>query len=76
MTSIPPAGEGERALPETGFVRLRDVLRVYPVSKTTWWRGIQSGRYPKPVKLGARMVAWRAEDIRDLIAKTNAQAAA
>lgn len=65
-----------RSLPETGFVRLRDVLRVYPVSKTTWWRGIQTGRFPKPVKLGPRMVAWNAEDIHALIAKTRAQAAA
>ncbi len=25
-------------LPETGFVRLPQVLKVFPVSKSTWWR--------------------------------------
>lgn len=55
-------------LPETGFVRLPDVLKVFPVSKSTWWAGVKDGRYPKPVKLGPKMTAWRVEDIRALIA--------
>jgi len=54
-------------LPETGFVRLPDVLKVFPVSKSTWWAGVKSGDYPKPVKLGQKMTAWRVEDIRALI---------
>jgi len=55
------------AIPETGFVRLPTVLAVVPVSKSTWWAGIKTGRYPKPVKLGERTTAWRVEDIRALI---------
>ena len=55
-------------LPETGFVRLPEVLKVFPVSKSTWWAGVKEGRYPKPVKLGPKMTAWRVEDIQDLIA--------
>jgi len=55
-------------LPETGFVRLPQVLKVYPVSKSLWWQGIAEGRYPAPVKLSARCSAWRVEDIRALIA--------
>ncbi len=54
-------------LPETGFLRLPEVLRLYPVSRSTWWAGIRTGRYPQPVKLGERCTAWRAEDIRALI---------
>lgn len=57
----------EIRLNETGFIRLRDVLRLIPVSKSTWWAGIKTGRYPKPVKLGLRITAWRVEDIRALI---------
>lgn len=56
------------SLPETGFVRLPAILKVFPVSKSTWWAGIQEGRYPKPVKLGPKITAWRVEDIRTLIA--------
>ncbi len=54
-------------LPDTGFLRLPDVLRIYPVSKSTWWKGIQDGKFPAAVRIGARAVAWRAEDIRSLI---------
>jgi len=57
-------------LPETGFVRLPQVLKVFPVSKSTWWAGVKNGRYPKPVKLGPKMTAWRVEDIKELIAST------
>lgn len=55
-------------LPSDGFVRLTQVLAVIPVSKSSWWAGCKSGRYPKPTKLGPRTTAWRVEDIRALIA--------
>lgn len=65
-------------LPETGFVRLPQIIGDpkadppvpprYPVSRSTWWAGVKSGRYPKPVKLGPRITAWRVEDVRALIA--------
>lgn len=54
-------------LPETGFLRLPTVLKYIPVSKTTWWNGVKSGRFPKSVKLGAGITTWRAEDVRKLI---------
>jgi len=59
-------------LPLTGFVRLPGILAPQgpiPVSKSTWWAGIKDGRYPKPVKLGPRITAWRVEDIRSLISE-------
>jgi prophage regulatory protein len=62
-------------LPESGFLRQPQIIgdkkhgipAVIPVSKSTWWAGIKSGRYPAPVKLGPRTTAWRVEDIRALI---------
>jgi predicted DNA-binding transcriptional regulator AlpA len=54
-------------LPDTGFLRLPQVLKLFPVSRSSWWAGIREGRYPPGVKLGVRMTAWRAEDIRQLI---------
>jgi predicted DNA-binding transcriptional regulator AlpA len=57
-------------LPETGFLRLSSILAPkgpIPVGKSTWWAGVQSGRFPKPIKLGPRITAWRVEDIRALI---------
>jgi predicted DNA-binding transcriptional regulator AlpA len=41
---------------------------LIPVSKSTWWAGVRSGRYPAPVRhLGQRITAWKAEAIRQLI---------
>ena len=54
-------------LPETGFVRLPEVLKVFPVSKSTWWGGVKDGRFPKGVKLSEKITAWRVEDIKELI---------
>jgi prophage regulatory protein len=61
-------------IPETGFVRLPQILSVYPVSRSTWWAGVKSKRYPQPIKLGPNMTAWRAEDIRALIAQQSVDA--
>jgi prophage regulatory protein len=57
----------DNTLPETGFLRLPEVLKVIPVSKSTWWAGVKDGRFPKGVKLSEKITAWRVEDIRALI---------
>lgn len=62
------------SISEIGFVRLSEVLRVIPVCKSTWWAGVKSGRFPKPMKLSARCTAWKAEDIHELIKKLSEQA--
>lgn len=54
-------------IPSTGFLRLPQILKFFPISKSAWWQGCRSGRYPQPVKLGPRTTVWRAEDIRELI---------
>ena len=54
-------------LTKEGFVRLPQVLAVIPVSKTQFWEGIKTGKYPSPIKLRPRTTAWRVEDIRGLI---------
>ena len=55
-----------KSLPDVGFVRLPQILAVFPVRKSTWWAGCKSGKYPKPVKHGG-VTFWKAEDIRELI---------
>lgn len=65
-------------LPETGFLRLHQIIgnsktnppipAIIPVSKSTWWAGVKSGRYPQLVRtLGSRITAWPVESIRSLI---------
>jgi prophage regulatory protein len=72
------------ALPETGYLRLPQIIgapgdpeakppkppipAVIPVSKSTWWAGVKSGKYPPAIKISARCTAWKVEAIRALIA--------
>lgn len=60
----------EPYLPTVGFVRLPQILEVFPVSASTWWAGVKSGRFPAAVKLTPNTTAWRAEDILTLIDRT------
>lgn len=77
------------AIPETGFLRLPSIIgkpptdtepgipALIPVSKSTWWAGVRTGRYPQPTRrLGTRITAWRCEDIRALIEAMAAEKAA
>lgn len=57
----------EANLPQIGYVRLPTILGVFPVSAATWWNMCRDGRAPKPVKLGPRITAWRATDIRAML---------
>ncbi|MBQ2760816.1 MAG: AlpA family phage regulatory protein [Mailhella sp.] len=53
----------KKELPVIDFLRLPQILEIIPVSKSAWWQGSKDGRFPKPVKLGPKATAWRAEDI-------------
>lgn len=67
-------------LPAVGYLRLHQIIGrparrgrpaippLIPVSRSTWWAGVKSGRYPQPTRsLGERITAWRIEDIRELL---------
>ncbi len=60
--------------PEVTLWRLSRVLVAIPVSKTTWWAGVKTGRFPAPGKLGPRMTAWRVSDIRALVERLSTSA--
>ena len=47
--------------------KLPTVLTKYPVSRSAWLAGVKAGKYPAPVRLSTRSVAWRAADITALI---------
>ena len=64
-------------IPSTGFCRLTQIIGdrkrgipgPIPISASSWWAGVASGKFPEPVKLGPATTAWRAEDIHALIRK-------
>ncbi len=59
------------------LLRVRDIVRdkksgtfgYLPISKSAWWLGVAEGKYPQPIKLGARTTCWRESDILSIISK-------
>ena len=51
------------------LLRLADVLKIIPVCKSTWWKGVQDGRFPKLIKLGPGITCWRYSEIQPLITR-------
>ena len=47
--------------------KLPAVLARLPYSRSRWYAGVKSGEFPKPVRLGARAVAWKRSQIDALI---------
>ena len=54
-------------LPQTGLLRIKQVLRFIPVSRSNWWEGVKTGRFPKPLKLSERVTCWKTSDIRKIV---------
>ena len=52
------------------LLRLSEIVRpdgCLPIGKSSWWAGVKAGKFPKPIKLGPKISAWKAEDIEHLI---------
>ena len=67
-----PKLKGHPMAPEILY-RLPQVLSRFPVSRSGWYAGVRSGKYPAPVKAGPRMSMWRASEINALIAAVAAK---
>ena len=48
---------------------LKTVLSQTSISRSSWLAGVKDGRYPSPVRLSPRRVAWRVSDICKLVTK-------
>jgi len=45
------------------LLRLPEVLRLTGLSRSTLYRKIKAGEFPRPVKLGKRAVGWRESEV-------------
>ena len=66
--TIPEALEQFNTLPDSAFVRLNIVKRLYSVSAATIWRNCKKSSMPSPVKVSLRCTAWSVKAIRDDLA--------
>lgn len=72
MENVTPFDE----LPDSALIRERHLvdkkiqgyLPPVPFSAPTLWRKVKNGTFPKPVKVSARITAWRVSDIRAWLA--------
>ena len=64
----------EYTLPATGYIRQKQFIpAIIPFSATTLWRKVAAAQFPKPIKLSARVTAWRVEDIRNWMEAKNTE---
>ncbi len=71
-------------IPEIGFLREKQILGdprngiapLIPVKRSFWWQNVKSGRFPAPIRIAPRVTVWRAQDIRDLILRLDAEGTA
>ena len=50
---------------EEQFLRIREVLRLTGLSRSTLYVMVNENQFPVPVRLRARAVAWRASQVRE-----------
>lgn len=47
------------------FIRERQILTMLPFSKSTLWRKVKDGSFPRPIKLSERVTAWKVEEVHE-----------
>ena len=60
-------------LPDDAFVREPELLRLFPIGRSTLWRQIELGEFPAPARLGPRIRAWRVGGVRAKLASLDAE---
>lgn len=56
---------------EAVFIRERQILTMLPFSKSTLWRKVNDGTFPKPIKLSERVTAWKVDEIHEWMVSQN-----
>lgn len=51
-------------LPTEGFVRIHQVLSMFPIGKTKLWEMVKTGAFPQPRKLGPKTTVWDISELR------------
>ena len=45
------------------LLRIKEVLARLSISRSSFWEGCRTGRFPQPIKIGPRTTVWKAEEI-------------
>lgn len=63
MRDLKQASAGPSDADSPSFLRLVAVARLTGLGRSTIYRLVAQGRFPSPVKLAGRAVAWRRSDL-------------
>lgn len=55
------------SLEDKALLRLPRVLSLVGISRSSWWAGVKSGRFPAGIKVSPRVTAWRTSSISELL---------
>lgn len=53
----------------TRILKLREVMQMTALSRSSIYAFMRQGAFPKPIRLGARAVGWKENEILDWINK-------
>lgn len=56
----------QNQVPPITLMRIPQILKVMPVSKSKFWLMVQKGEFPKPIKIG-RSSFWTIEQVQSFI---------
>jgi len=45
------------------LLRIKQVMQVVPLGRSTIWLKVKQGKFPQPVKLSERCTAWKESEI-------------
>lgn len=51
------------------FIRQKQLLPIIGFSAPTLWRKVKTGDFPKPVKLGKNITAWKMAEVNQWISE-------
>lgn len=68
MIFPPPSPPRPTSKELPAYYRLRDVVRISALSRSTIYRRIAEGRFPAPVSLGGKASGWAREAVQRWIA--------
>lgn len=55
------------AIPQEGLIGIRQIVApdgIVPISRSSFYALVAAGKAPRPVRISARRVGWRVEDLR------------
>lgn len=63
LTSVISTPELVQLSTASKLLRIKQVLNLYPVGRSTLYKMIAENRFPKQVNLSVKSVAWRASEV-------------